>query len=241
MQKIKQKTFLARGKKMATSRHGTAIASLLVGSAQSPEFAGLVSQAELFAGVVMQADPEDKNKSITTTESLILGVDWLLSSNVQVINLSLGGPRNILLEVVLAKVMNNDIQIVAAAGNGGANATASYPAAQKGVVAVSAIDLNNRLASDANQGEYIDLVAPGVDIWVPDANQKGRYMSGSSMAAPIVTASLALLMNSSQQPSDNTPAKLSQQLFEQALELGTKGKDPKYGWGLVQISPCLNH
>jgi len=115
-QSIKQKQMFSRGKKPASASHGTAIASLLVGSPEFPDLSGVISHAELAVAVVMQENPEDKKKFFSTTESLILGLNWLVEQQVNVINLSLGGPRNALLEVALMKVLELDIGVVAAAG-----------------------------------------------------------------------------------------------------------------------------
>jgi len=105
----------------------------------------------------------------------------------------------------------------------------SYPAAQAGVVAVTDVDRNNVVASDASQGDYIDLAAPGVDLWVAAPGGGGRYTSGSSMAAPLVAAALARLDGSSTQ---------GELLFRMAKDLGQPGKDPIYGWGMLQFPVC---
>jgi hypothetical protein len=228
-QSIVQKQLFSRGKKPASAKHATAIASLLVGSTKYPDLTGVISHAELAVGVVMQAQANDKKKTFTTTENLILGLNWLVEQQVGVINLSLGGPRNALLEIALTKVLALDIGVVAAAGNGGSNATRSYPAAQSGVIAVSALDYEGNLAEDATQGDYIALSAPGVDIWVASSNSDGRYLSGSSLAAPLVAAALAQLGGS---------PKHSSQLFKSSQDLGEPGKDSKFGWGLLQFPPC---
>ncbi len=228
-QNIKQKDFFGRGKKAGSIKHATAVASLLVGNQNSPSLVGIVSDASLFVGVVMQRDPKDQNKMFTTTESLMLGLDWLIKEKVQVINLSLGGPRNALLEVALNRVMALKIGVVAAAGNGGQKAAPSYPAAQKGVIAVSSVDQNGTIAKDANHGDYIDLVAPGVDVWVASKDSGGRYTSGSSMASPLVAAALALL--------GGTPDH-AVRLFNSAIDKDKSGKDPIYGWGLLKFPDC---
>lgn len=230
-QSIIQKQMFSRGKKPASTIHGTAIASLLVGSSEFPELAGVVSHAELAVAVVMQAQANDKKKIFSTTESLILGLNWLVEQQVNVINLSLGGPRNALLEVALSKVLALDIGVVAAAGNGGGKAQKSYPAAQPGVIAVSALDNEANLAEDATQGDYIELSAPGVDLWVASNQSDAHYLSGSSLAAPIVAAALAQLGGSPKQ---------STLLFKASKDLGEPGKDPKFGWGLLQFPPCNN-
>ncbi len=226
-QAVVQKRLFARGRTPATTRHATAVASLLLGNPRVMGLGGVISEATLDVGVVMQVD--DKDDSYSTAENLLSGLDWLLGQQVQVISLSLGGPRNALLEVALQRTQALGVSVVAAAGNGGADAPPSYPAAQSGVVAVTSVDSDGQVAEDANRGDYIDLAAPGVDVWVATGKDGGRYTSGTSMAAPLVAAALAQLGGGTAQVA---------QLFRQARDRGKPGRDPVYGWGLLQFPPC---
>ncbi len=227
-QAIVQKQLFSHGRTSASADHATALASLLVGNPAAAGFAGVVSEASLSVAVVMQTDKAGEVYS--TAENLLSGLDWLISQQVQVINLSLGGPRNALLEVALQRTLALQVGVVAAAGNGGSDAAPSYPAAQPGVVAVTAVDSDGVVARDANRGDYIDLAAPGVEVWVATPGGSGKFASGSSMAAPLVAAALAEL--------GGKPA-LVPQLFQQARDLGEPGKDPVYGRGLLQFPVCV--
>ena len=226
-QAIVQKQLFTHGRTPAPAAHATAVASLLVGDQTAVDFTGVVSEASLYVAVVMQADK--KGDVYSTAENLLSGLDWLIGQQVQVINLSLGGPRNALLEVALQRTLALQVGVVAAAGNGGSDAAPSYPAAQQGVVAVTAVDSDAAVARDANQGDYIDIAAPGVEVWVAAPGGGGKFASGSSMAAPLVAAALAEL--------GGQPA-LVTRLFQQARDLGEAGKDPVYGWGLLQFPVC---
>lgn len=228
-QNIIQKSFYAKSEKLAPHNHATAIASLLIGDPKVKGLAGLISKATLYSGNVMQQHPKNKRKMLATTESIILGLNWLTSKQVHVINLSLGGKPNLLLAVALKKVIDKKIVVVASAGNDGPKADPSYPAAMANVIAVTSIDHNEQIASDANQGSYIDIAAPGVELWVAGKNNSGRYTSGTSIAAPLVTAAVALLVQKKQSIN---------MLFEQAIDLGSSGKDSVFGHGLLQFSNC---
>lgn len=227
-QAIQQKILFARGRTAASTQHSTALASLLVGNPAVAGLGGVISEAQLVVGVVMQQGEDDA--VFSTTEDLLTGLNWLLMVPVQVVNLSLGGPRNALLEVALQRVLALGVGVVAAAGNSGADAPPSYPAAQTGVLAVTSVDSDGRVARDANHGDYIDLAAPGVDVWVADGQAGEHYASGSSMAAPLVAAALAQL--------GGNPAQ-AVQLFRQAHDLGAPGKDAVFGWGLLQLPSCI--
>ena len=87
----------------------------------------------------------------------------------------------------------------------------------------------------ANQGSYITLAAPGVDLWVPDAGA-GHYVSGTSFAAAVVTATSAWLF--AHLPQINARS-LPRQLCRSAKDLGISGNDPVFGCGLIQIGAAL--
>jgi minor extracellular protease Epr len=210
------------------SVHGTAIASLFIGKPES-QFAGLIPSARLFAANVFR---QRGDISDTNTEALLNALNWLISEEVSVINLSLGGKQNRIFDMALQRTMALNISVVAAAGNQGPNSPAVYPAAQEGVIAVTAVDANGALYTNANRGEYIDFAAPGVDVWAADAANSGRYHTGTSFAAPFVTAALALTKN-------KTPNAI-ERLKQKALDKGPEGRDSEFGWGLIELqNPCV--
>jgi minor extracellular protease Epr len=211
----------------AQANHGTEIASLLVG-----RDIGLMPAARLYAASVFrnQSDHVD-----TTAEWIVRGLDWLAINKTSVINLSLGGSRNLIIELALQRLLDRGVTIVAAAGNSGPNAPPVYPAAQPGVIAVTAIDRNLKPYQLANRGDYIAFAAPGVDVWAATPGKLGQFVSGTSYAAPFVTAAIAAY--------NGWPrATLLKHLQATARDLGKKGKDPVFGWGLLQQTGCeSNH
>lgn len=208
----------------AGALHGTAVASLLVGSAGS-ETPGLLPGSTLWAAEVFRQRGEYTD---TSTEILLSALDWLVSQRVQAINLSLGGERNRVFELALERLLENRVLLIAAAGNQGPEAPPSFPAAQPGVIAVTAVDAAERLYPDANRGDYIDLAAPGVDLWAADGDVTGRYHTGTSFAAPLVTAASLVAQ---EQGAD---------LMAAVKDLGPRGQDDRFGWGLVQVGNWCN-
>ncbi|MGD8570898.1 MAG: S8 family serine peptidase, partial [Gammaproteobacteria bacterium] len=232
------RSFLPLGMKAADKRHATAIASILVGRA-SKDFAttGLLPAARLYnAGIFRRRGDE---KVDTTAELIIAALDWLKGQRVSVINLSLAGNSNQLLRAVIESLANDNLLLTAAAGNNGPDAPQAYPAAWPGVVAVTAVDIEARIFLRANRGDYIDVAAPGVDIWAarPDSEQGAAYYSGTSFAVPYVTAALAVLR---QRDSTGPAPQLVQRLQRQIKDLGAPGKDPVYGFGLLQVHGACN-
>ena len=223
--KIEVGNFLAQGAAPAVNGHGTGVLALLAGSPGSST-PGLVPDAHFFTADVYHAD--EAKQPVTDTASLLRALDWMRASRVNVINMSLSGPHDELLQKAIADLSSHGTLFVAAAGNGGPNAPPSYPAAYEQVIAVTAVDKDLRGYVHANHGDYIDVAAPGVDIWTALPNVLEGYQSGTSFAAPHVTAILATIYG--QVRGKNKEA------FLQAVairDLGRPGRDRVYGRGLV--------
>ena len=161
---------------------------------------------------------------------LARALDLLVGRQVQVINLSLAGPPNLLLEQAVKKAGERGIIMVAAAGNDGPRAEPAYPAAYEEVIAVTATDRRKRPYRRAGRGEHIDFAAPGVAVWTAASVSGARPKTGTSFAAPFVTAAVAMMKASE---ADLAPELLRDRLTGHAEDLGEPGKDPVFGWGLL--------
>ena len=229
---ISARSFVTTGVPAAAPDHGTAAAALLVGNSQPSGFHGLVPGAKLLVASVFRSNGDHND---ATAEWVTLALDWLIVQNVQIINLSLGGPRNLLLEAAIVRILAKGVAVVAAAGNNGPEAAPVYPAAQQGVIAVTAVDAQLKPYRKANRGDYIGFAAPGVDVWTAAPGKDGVFVSGTSYAVPFVTA--AIVTARLDQRNART-ATLVKSLQDHARDLGDKGRDPVYGWGLVQAPGC---
>ncbi len=203
--------------------HGTAVASLLVGNA--PGFHGAAPGARLFA-----ADVYCGEAAGGAVDRLAEAFATLLRQQVSVINISLVGPRNVTLERLVQSVLARGVIVVAAAGNDGPAAPPLYPAAFAGVVAVTAVDARRKVLPEACRGAHIQFAAPGSTMMAADAQQSWTAVRGTSFAAPLVTGLIALLQ-AGQNPTDNQ--NVLQRLSQSAIDLGRRGRDPVYGYGLV--------
>ncbi|WP_244513692.1 S8 family serine peptidase [Devosia insulae] len=167
---------------------------------------------------------------------LYLAIASLMAAEVEVINLSLAGPANLLIERAVADAELAGIPIVAAVGNDGPRSGPRYPAAYASVVAVTAVDRASRVYRRAGQGAHVDFAAPGVGIATAASVRGVRAQTGTSFAAPFVTAALAV---AKRRLPDATPAELQAALTGASIDLGEPGRDPVFGDGLVQVgSPC---
>lgn len=208
-------------------QHGTAVAALLVGSAAS-RTPGLIPGGKLIAvDAFHRAGRQDDRSGVF---DLVRALDLLAARKVQVINLSLAGPANPLLEQTVKKVDDRGIIMVAAAGNEGPKAEPVYPAAYEEVIAVTATDRHKRPYRRAGRGEHIDFAAPGVSVWTAASISGARPKTGTSFAAPFVTAAVALLKASN---PEIPPELIRDRLTGNVEDLGDPGKDPVFGWGLL--------
>lgn len=132
------------------------------------------------------------------------GIIWAANNGAKVINLSLGGTSpSKTLEYAANYAWSKGSVLAAAAGNDNTT-TPFYPAYYANCIAVAATDKNDAKASFSNYGDWVDIAAPGVDIFSTMPNHKNRlrtrnygYLSGTSMSAPHVSGVAALIWTTS--------------------------------------------
>ena len=205
--------------------HGTAVAGVLIG--QGNDLRPVVPGAEVYSAAVVYA--QDDYRQAASAASIVRAVDWLLSQPVAVINISLTGPPNRLLEQSMASARERGILLVAAAGNNGPFAEPLYPAAYSQVVAVTAVSRDKSVYRWANQGQHIDFSALGVNLPTAGKGATIAPESGTSLAAPIVSAFAACQLFNLAGDADAALAELR----AMAVDLGETGRDPIYGDGLL--------
>jgi minor extracellular protease Epr len=229
--KLQMGSFIPEGRLVAPNWHGTGVLAVLAGDPKSGT-PGLIPNAELFVASVFFKD--DAGGFATDTVSLLKALDWMGAFDVKVVNMSFAGPKDDLVQKAIASLSAKGVVFVAAAGNEGPTAAPSYPAAYSQVIAVTAVNAELRNFPYANRGSHIDVAAPGVGIWTAVPGAKEGSYSGTSFAAPYVTAILATIYRNSQRHQKND---LLTQL--EIRDLGTPGRDAIYGRGLlVAPSSC---
>ena len=165
--------------------HGTAVASLIVGN--QGVFRGAARGASLLV-----ADVYGGSRAAGSASSIVRALSWLVSKRPQVINISLVGPRNRVVERAINAVRARGINVVAAVGNDGPAAPPQYPASYAGVVAVTGVDWRGRALPEAGKAAHLDFAAPGADMAAALPGQGYARVRGTSFAAPLVAARLAL-------------------------------------------------
>lgn len=215
---ITQRSFHIQGTKTSHA-HGTAVAAIAAG--RLPNESHIVN-----AGVFYSRSSISQGATLL---SLVEGINYLAKAGVSVINFSLTGPANPLLAKAVKRLRDKGILLAAAAGNDGPAATPRYPAAYDDVIAVTAIDDKDSIYRWANQGDYIELAGPGVSVTTARPNGEIGSETGTSMAAPLVSA-IAGCHIALGESAVSTRAILRQQ----ATDLGEKGRDPVYGYGAIK-------
>lgn len=165
-----------------------------------------------------------------SAERIAAAIDWMIDNRVAVVNISVEGPNNAILQEMVRRASERGHIIVAAAGNGGPAARPTFPAAFDGVLAVTAIDESNRPYIRANRGAYIDFAAPGVNVIV-DVGGASERVSGTSFAAPVIAAEAAAHLHT---PSPAESARVLTRLRDRAEDLGEPGRDNVFGWGALR-------
>lgn len=226
---VVQNSVLGPSERPGSAGHGTGIASLILGQGVGGAPGGVAQGAQLFSVIAFASNG---GRDVARLENLALAMDWMLARKVQVVNMSLAGPRNAALEAVLAVADKRGVIMVAATGNAGRDQVA-YPASDPRVIAVTAIDAAKRLYRKANKGPEVDFAAPGVDVLLPQS-RRTAFRSGTSYATGIVTGLIA------QELARGAASRrtLVDRLRKNAEDLGTSGRDPLFGWGLVKSRGC---
>lgn len=210
--------------------HGTAIAGTIAAHAR---LLGVAPGARILAVTAFSAAA---NGAQATTFNILEGIDWAAAHGARVINMSFAGPRDPAIERELAGAHKKRIVLVAAAGNAGRKSPPLYPAAEPQVIAVSATDSADHFFAASNQGRYISVAAPGVDILAPAPGASYQVISGTSLSAAYISGLAALLL---QRQPDLEPDDVRRLLQASAHDLGPKGRDNEFGAGLADAYAAL--
>ncbi|WP_257349863.1 S8 family peptidase [Pseudalkalibacillus decolorationis] len=173
---------------MDLNGHGTHVAGTTAAETNnSTGIAGMAPNTSILAVRVLDANGSGSLADIAD------GIRYAADTGAEVINLSLGcNCDTATLENAVNYAWNSGSVVIAAAGNDGVSTTFE-PASYSNVIAVAAVDSNDRLASFSNYGSWVDVAAPGVDIASTVPNNGYSYMSGTSMASPHVAGLAGLL------------------------------------------------
>lgn len=181
--------------------HGTHVAGIIAATTEnSVGVGGACPGCNILNGKVLRDDGYGASSWVSS------GITWATDNGAKVINMSLGfTSKSKTLERAVNYAWNNGVVIVASAGNGG-NQAKEYPGAYTNVIAVAATNNNDAKASFSTYGaRWVDIAAPGENVFSTFPNHSftiqtkyGRsqnydYANGTSMAAPMVAGTAALV------------------------------------------------
>ncbi|MEC1738480.1 S8 family peptidase [Bacillus mojavensis] len=164
--------------------HGTAVAGIIASNDNKIGTLGIAPYADIYSVKVL----DDKGRG--SAESIVKGIEWSIDNNVDIVNISVGLKKNDQnLKRVIDEANEKGVIVVAAAGNNyGLNA--DYPARYQNVISVGAINKKKKRAKYSARGK-IDFVAPGEDLHTTSPKNKYTNVSGTSMATPFVSGTVA--------------------------------------------------
>lgn len=218
--------------------HGTHCAGVIAARANGLGVVGVAPQCELLVGKVLGDEGFGSDGAVAD------GIAWAVAQGADILSLSLGSPqasRRIATAIDAAVAAGRFV--ICAAGNEGRPNSVDFPARLPSVVAVGAVDRHGRVAPFSSRGDEVDVCAPGEDVlscW-----PRGGYaqLSGTSMATPFVAGVVALLLAKHRRQGGATPVVTPAQLIEHlqrtAIDAGPAGRDPSYGFGLVNPRSVL--
>lgn len=179
--------------KSYTDFHGTAVAGVI--SAESNNGKGI-------AGVGTGVDKEmarimaikcSTEPYVLDTNAIINGIYYAVDHGADVINISAGSyGGGEAYQAALDYAYENNVIVVAAAGNE-STSQPLYPASCNHVISVAATKKNNKKADFTNYGSMVDISAPGVDIYTCDLRGGYICIDGTSLSAPVVSGTLAIM------------------------------------------------
>ncbi|WP_327307603.1 type VII secretion-associated serine protease mycosin [Streptomyces sp. NBC_01298] len=230
------------------ARHGTAMAGIIAGKGHGSQWRGgvigIAPQAKILPVRVIleETDPGREKARASKGGALAEGIRWAADHGADVINLSLGddsrdahhdATEDEAVQYALAK----GVVVVASAGNGGNKGDRiSYPAAYPGVIAVTAVNRENKKAKFSTRNWYATVSAPGIKVAVADPVLGYGEAWGTSAAAAFVSGSVALVKAAH---PDLSPAQIKNLLEDTASDPPPGGRDDSRGFGLVDPAAAL--
>lgn len=174
--------------------HGTSVSALICGDYINYKVYGVAPNAKLVFAKALN----DEGKA--TTEVITNAINYCIDQKVDIINCSVGCSENdYYMEQAVRRAVANNISVVVSAGNeghadfSGTIREMSYPAGYDDSICVGAMDIDYNVADFSNSNEYVDIIAPGVNVLTAYPGGKYAYCDGTSFSAPIISGILALL------------------------------------------------
>jgi flagellar hook assembly protein FlgD len=210
--------------------HATHVAGIIAASMNKVGGSGMAPNVKIMPINVFYGDS-------TTSEDIASAIIYAADNGADIINLSLGSYYySYLTEYAVNYAISKGVVLVAAAGNDNTYNT-TYPAGYTGVLGISATNRYDYATEFSNFGSYVDFAAPGEDIYSAVLNGYD-YMSGTSMAAPVVSGTVALMLSKNPLLSN---AEVNTTLRKSTKDLYDRGWDYYSGYGRIDASKAVSN
>jgi hypothetical protein len=236
--------------------HGSHVAGIVAGDDDGHGVTGIAPDAEILP--VHMFPRRTYMRDTQFWKFVAQAIDFSTAQGADVINMSLGGPSSGIVPSddsekyldaigLLCDAVDNakaaGTVVVASAGNDGAwGNPENIPASCAGTLTVAALSPSLDRTFWSSFDAAVDISAPGEDILSVDSTAAERsstphvFASGTSMSAPVVAGAAALVL---ELHPDWTPDQVQDQLTSTAKDLGVTGRDPNYGWGVVDAAAAV--
>jgi len=209
--------------------HGTAVAGAAAATTNNGTgVAGVSGLAKIMPIRVTDAN------GYTYWSTVASALNWAADNGARVANVSFGGVSGSSTVQAAADYMRSKGGlVVAAAGNNGID---EHITPTTSLITVSATDSSDTKTSWSSYGDFVTIAAPGQDIWT--TTKGGGYQAwwGTSLATPVVSGVIGVLMSSNLSLTNSQIEKL---LYSSATDLGAAGRDSYYGYGRVNAAAAV--
>jgi subtilisin len=212
--------------------HGTHVAGIIAAEKNNIGVVGVAPKAELY---IAKAFDKDGHSDF---ENIFKSIKWLMSKNVDVINMSFSTSKATKqYQDIIKAAHDQGIVLVCAAGNKGeqnGKDTIGYPAGFEETIAVTAVDINKKRADFSSVGAKAEIAAAGEEIYSCYKDNSYAKLSGTSMATPLIAGAVAILQAKAikRYKRKLSPEEIRIVLHMYSEDLGVKGRDDEYGFGL---------
>lgn len=211
--------------------HGTAVAGTAAASTNNGTgVAGVAGQAKIMPIRIAFRDATD-GLCYAYSSTIASGLTYAADHGVRVANISYGNmAATASIQSAAQYLKNKGGLTIVSAGNNGIDENITPTST---MIAVSATDSNDNLTSWSSYGSFVALSAPGAGIWTTSNGGIYQAWNGTSFSSPL-TAGVAALMMAANASLDG--AQIEKLMFSTAVDLGTAGRDPYYGYGRVNAA-----
>lgn len=214
--------------------HGTHVAGTIRASFDGKGTMGYAPKCNLACYKVLGDDGSGTSRAIAQ------GIYRAVDDGADIINMSLGGGYDRLIEEAIQYAFSKGVLVICAAGNEGKHGnenTVGYPARLPEAGAIASYNRQRQISEYSSRGPEVDVAFPGEAILSTWLNNGFREISGTSMAAPAASGLSALMLSwrrknpETDQVYNTSDLKLEWQ--RSSIDIGTAGRDNSSGWGIV--------